>query len=91
MNDIWISERAVLQCQAAVEGSIKELLATADRMQSELGHLTGICSGDQFDAIKAEVEKNVRALHAQVADLRSRVLAKLNDVLDWVRTGKTSM
>lgn len=91
MNDIWISERAVLQCQAAVEGSIKELLATADRMQSELGHLTGICSGDQFDAIKAEVEKNVSALHAQVADLRSRVLAKLNDVLDWVRTAKTSM
>lgn len=88
---IWVSERSVLQCKSAVESSIKELLATADSMKSGLDHLTSICSGAQFNAIKTEVDKNVRDLHAQVSDLRSRVIRKLDDVLVWIHRAKTTM
>lgn len=90
-NGIWVTERDVLQCKSAVESSIKELLATADSMKYGLDHLTSICSGAQFDAIKTEVNKNVAALHSQVSDLRSRVVAKLNDVLAWIHRAKTTM
>lgn len=88
---IWVNERAVLQCKSAVEGAIRELLATADGMQSGLNRLTSICSGEQFNAIKTEVDRNVRALHDQVNDLQSRVNSKLTDVLSWIGRAKTSM
>ena len=90
-DGIWVSERAVLQCKSAVESSIKELLATADGMKSGLDHLTSICSGAQFTAIKAEIDRNVRELHSQVEELRSRVVSKLNDVLAWIHRAKTTM
>ena len=88
---IWVNERAVLQCKSAVESSIKELLATADSMKSGLDHLTSICSGEQFTAIKTEVVRNVSSLHSQVVDLHSRVVKKLDDVLAWIRRAKTTM
>lgn len=91
VDGIWVNERAVLQCKSAVESSIKELLATADSMKYGIDHLTSICSGAQFDAIKTEVDKNVAALHSQVSDLRSRVVSKLNDVLAWIHRAKTTM
>lgn len=91
VDGIWVSERAVLQCKSAVESSIKELLATADSMKSGLDHMTSICSGAQFTAIKTEVDRNVNSLHSQVADLRSRVVKKLDDVLAWIRRAKTTM
>lgn len=89
--DIWVSERAVLQCKSAVESAIKELLSTAESMKSGLDHLTGICSGEQFNAIRSEVDKEVYALHAQASELNTRVTSKLSDVLAWVRRAKTSM
>ena len=89
--DVWVSERAALQCKSAVESSIKELLATADSMKYGLDHMTSICSGAQFESIKAEVNKNIHALHLQVSDLQSRVDSKLNDVLAWIHRAKVSM
>ncbi len=90
-DGIWVSERAVLQCKSAVESSIKELLATADSMKSGLDHMASICSGEQFTAIKTEVDKNVSLLHSQVEYLSSSVINKLDEVLAWIRIAKTKM
>lgn len=89
--DIFVTERDVLQCKSAVESSIKELLATADRMKYGLDHMASICSGDQFDAIKTEVDKNVSLLHSQVEYLRSSVIKKLDEHLAWIHKAPAKM
>lgn len=82
---IKISERAVLQCINSVETACKELRSTADGMKASLDHLVGICKGNRFDQIKTEVDKKVEGLNAQIQQLHSKTMPKLQEILAWVR------
>lgn len=81
---IRITQPDVLKCIDAVETSCKELNNTANEMKEGLARLTGICSGNRFDQIKSEVDKKVDALNKQIAQLRSKAMPKLQEILAWV-------
>ena len=85
MAEICISERSVLQCINAVETACKELTSTAGGMKSGLDRLTGICKGNRFDQIKADVNKKVDGLNAQIRQLHSKTMPKLQEILVWIR------
>ena len=91
MDGIWVNKRMVLLCHSAVDNSVKELLSTVGGMKSGLAHLMGICSGEQFDALKPEVDNQVDALCKQIGTLRSQVISKLEEVEAWIDRAKTTL
>lgn len=84
MAEIYISKRAVLQCINSVETACKELRSTADGMKSGLAHLVGICKGNRFNQIKADVDKKVDGLNAQIQQLHSKAMPKLQEIRAWL-------
>lgn len=88
MCGIHISKAAALQCRFAVAASIKELTNTAESMKANLIHLENICQGEQFNAIKQEVTKEINALLVQIEMLRGQTLHKLDEIIAWYDSAK---
>jgi len=82
---VYVNPKSVQLCSAAVESSVKELLATAESMKAGLEHLTGICSGPQFESLKPEVAKEVEALRMQVTTLKSKAIPELQRIAAWIQ------
>lgn len=83
-----ISKKAVLACKSAVNDSIRNLRSSAINLNDRLKKLNSKCYGTQFKNIKADVDKNLGALHKQVQQLEKKISKKLDEILVWLEKGE---